>query len=92
MKFGENFWNVSTNLFGHAGCTTTSRGQLFLFRNLYCAPVHLVLVAEEVAAIMENVADYVAVGRYTAALKRILSNAAVPQPKETTAILWGTNS
>jgi hypothetical protein len=40
-----------------------------MLRNLYRAPVHLVLLAEEVAAIMENVADYVAVGRRTAALR-----------------------
>ena len=48
---------------------TASRGELFLFWNLYRAPVLLALVAGEAAAIMENVSDDVIVGRCIAVLK-----------------------
>ena len=51
------------------GSTTASRGELFLFWNLYKAPVLLALVAGEAAAIMENVSDDVIVGRCIAVLK-----------------------
>jgi len=54
-------------------------GELFLFWNLYRAPVLLALVAGEAAAIMENVSDDVIVGRCIAVLKGIFGNTAVPQ-------------
>jgi lysine-specific histone demethylase 1 len=54
-------------------------GDLFLFWNLYRAPVLLVLVAGEAAAIMENASDDVIVGRCIAVLKGIFGNTAVPQ-------------
>jgi len=54
-------------------------GELFLFWNLYKAPVLLALVAGEAAAIMENVGDDVIVGRCMAVLKGIFGNNAVPQ-------------
>lgn len=54
-------------------------GELFLFWNLYKAPVLLALVAGEAAAIMENVGDDVIVGRCMAVLKGIFGNGAVPQ-------------
>lgn len=57
-------------------------GELFLFWNLYSAPVLLALVAGEAAAVMENVTDDVIVGRCIAVLKSIFGHAAVPQPKE----------
>ena len=56
---------------------------MFLFWNLYKAPVLLALVAGEAAAIMENVSDDVIVGRCVAVLKGIFGNTAVPVPKET---------
>lgn len=54
-------------------------GELFLFWNLYKAPVLLALVAGEAAAIMENVGDDVIIGRCMAVLKGIFGNGAVPQ-------------
>lgn len=63
LCFERIFWNPQANLFGHVGSTTASRGELFLFWNLYKAPVLLALVAGEAAAIMENVTDDVIVGR-----------------------------
>nr|CAI5822304.1 unnamed protein product [Callosobruchus analis] len=57
LCFERIFWNPQANLFGHVGSTTASRGELFLFWNLYKAPVLLALVAGEAAAIMENVTD-----------------------------------
>lgn len=66
-------------MFGHVGQTTASRGELFLFWNLYKAPVLLALVAGEAAAIMENVSDDVIVGRTIVVLKGIFGNNAVPQ-------------
>ena len=47
----------------------TCRGELFLFWNVYKAPVLVALVAGEAAAIMENVSDDVIVGRCIAVLK-----------------------
>ncbi len=69
LCFDRTFWDPSANLFGHVGSTTASRGELFLFWNLYRAPVLLALVAGEAAAIMENVSDDVIVGRCVAVLK-----------------------
>lgn len=79
LCFDRIFWDPESNLFGHVGSTTASRGELFLFWNLYHAPVLLALVAGEAAAIMENVSDDVIVGRCIAVLKGIFGNNAVPQ-------------
>ncbi|XP_052781914.1 lysine-specific histone demethylase 1A-like [Mya arenaria] len=88
LCFDRIFWDPNANLFGHVGSTTASRGELFLFWNLYKAPVLLALVAGEAAAIMENVSDDVIVGRSIAVLKSIFGNNAVPQPKETLVTRW----
>ncbi|XP_074661077.1 lysine-specific histone demethylase 1A-like [Tubulanus polymorphus] len=88
LCFDRVFWDPNANLFGHVGSTTASRGELFLFWNLYKAPVLLALVAGEAAAIMENVSDDVIVGRSLAVLKGIFGNNAVPQPKETVVTRW----
>ncbi|XP_064629028.1 lysine-specific histone demethylase 1A-like [Lineus longissimus] len=88
LCFDRVFWDPNANLFGHVGSTTASRGELFLFWNLYKAPVLLALVAGEAAAIMENVSDDVIVGRSIAVLKSIFGNSAVPQPKETVVTRW----
>lgn len=79
LCFDRVFWDPSANLFGHVGSTTASRGELFLFWNLYKSPVLLALVAGEAAAIMENVSDDVIIGRSIAVLKGIFGNSAVPQ-------------
>ena len=79
LCFDRVFWEPNANLFGHVGSTTASRGELFLFWNLYKAPVLLALVAGDAAAIMENVSDDVIVGRSIAVLKGIFGNSAVPQ-------------
>lgn len=88
LCFDRVFWDPNANLFGHVGSTTASRGELFLFWNLYRAPVLLALVAGEAAAIMENVSDDVIVGRCIAVLKGIFGNTSVPQPKETVVTRW----
>uniref|UniRef100_A0A2R5LNP7 Lysine-specific histone demethylase 1A n=1 Tax=Ornithodoros turicata TaxID=34597 RepID=A0A2R5LNP7_9ACAR len=86
LCFERVFWDPNANLFGHVGSTTASRGELFLFWNLYRAPVLLALVAGEAAAIMENVSDDVIVGRCIAVLRGIFGN--VPQPRETVVTRW----
>ncbi|CAB4063611.1 Lysine-specific histone demethylase 1A,Lysine-specific histone demethylase 1 homolog 2,Lysine-specific histone demethylase 1 homolog 1,Protein FLOWERING LOCUS D,Lysine-specific histone demethylase 1 homolog 3,Possible lysine-specific histone demethylase 1 [Lepeophtheirus salmonis] len=88
LCFDRAFWDSDSNLFGHVGSTTASRGELFLFWNLYKAPVLLALVAGEAAAIMENVSDDVIVGRCIAVLKGIFGNTNVPIPKETVVTRW----
>ncbi|KAL3881479.1 hypothetical protein ACJMK2_027918 [Sinanodonta woodiana] len=88
LCFDRVFWDPNANLFGHVGSTTASRGELFLFWNLYKAPVLLALVAGEAAAIMENVSDDVIVGRSIVVLKGIFGNNNVPQPKETLVTRW----
>ncbi|KAE8290022.1 Lysine-specific histone demethylase 1A [Larimichthys crocea] len=64
------------------------RGELFLFWNLYKAPILLALMAGEAAGIMENISDDVIVGRCLAILKGIFGSSAVPQPKETVVTRW----
>lgn len=88
LCFDRIFWDPNTNLFGHVGSTTASRGELFLFWSITQSPVLLALVAGQSAAIMENVSDDVIVGRCIAVLKGIFGNAAVPQPKETVVTRW----
>lgn len=88
LCFDRIFWDFNTNLFGHVGTTTDSRGELFLFWSISQSPVLLALVAGQSAAIMENVSDEVIVGRCLAVLKGIFGNAAVPQPKESVVTRW----
>lgn len=88
LCFDKIFWDFNTNLFGHVGTTTASRGELFLFWSISQSPVLLALVAGQSAAIMENVSDDVIVGRCLAVLKGIFGNAAVPQPKESVVTRW----
>jgi len=88
LCFDRIFWDNTSNLFGHVGSTTASRGELFLFWNLYKAPVLLALVAGEAAAIMENVSDDVIVGRCIAVLKGIFGTTNVPTPRETVVTRW----
>ena len=91
LCFDKIFWDPQANLFGHVGSTTASRGELFLFWNLYRAPVLLALVAGEAAAVMENVSDDVIIGRCLAVLKGIFGNNAVPSPKETVVTRWSAD-
>lgn len=88
LCFDRIFWDVNTNLFGHVGSTTASRGELFLFWSITQSPVLLALVAGQAAAIMETVSDDVIVGRCIAVLKGIFGGPAVPQPKETVVTRW----
>ncbi|XP_061393995.1 possible lysine-specific histone demethylase 1 [Musca vetustissima] len=88
LCFDRIFWDPNTNLFGHVGSTTASRGELFLFWSISSSPVLLALVAGRSAAIMENVSDDVIVGRCIAVLKGIFGNGSVPQPKETVVTRW----
>nr|XP_054753462.1 lysine-specific histone demethylase 1A-like [Lytechinus pictus] len=88
LCFDKCFWDPVINLFGHVGSTTASRGELFLFWNLYKAPVLLALVAGEAAQIMENVSDDVIVGRCLTVLRGIFGNNAVPQPKDAVVTRW----
>uniref|UniRef100_A0A3B3T0K7 Lysine-specific histone demethylase n=1 Tax=Paramormyrops kingsleyae TaxID=1676925 RepID=A0A3B3T0K7_9TELE len=79
LCFDRVFWDPSVNLFGHVGSTTASRGELFLFWNLYKAPILLALMAGEAAGIMENISDDVIVGRCLAILKGIFGSSAAPR-------------
>lgn len=88
LCWDKAFWDQDVNLFGHIGSTTTSRGELFLFWNLYKSPVLMALVAGEAASVMEKVTDDVIVGRCLTVLKNIFGNSAVPQPKETVVTRW----
>ncbi|KAI5710101.1 hypothetical protein M8J75_005633 [Diaphorina citri] len=88
LCFDKIFWDPAENLFGHVGSTTASRGELFLFWNLYQAPVLLALVAGEAASILEDVSDETIVGRCIAVLKGIFPTNTVPQPKETVVTRW----
>ncbi|XP_058118731.1 possible lysine-specific histone demethylase 1 [Anopheles ziemanni] len=88
LCFERIFWDANTNLFGHVGSTTASRGELFLFWHISQSPILLALVAGQSAAIMENVSDDVIVGRCIAVLKGIFGNSVVPQPKETVVTRW----
>ncbi|XP_023318975.1 lysine-specific histone demethylase 1A isoform X3 [Trichogramma pretiosum] len=87
LCFDKIFWDPTSNLFGHVGSTTASRGELFLFWNLYKAPVLLALVAGEAACVMETISDDVIVGRCIHVLKGIFGNQ-VPQPKESVVTRW----
>ena len=88
LCWDKAFWDQDVNLFGHIGTTTASRGELFLFWNLYKAPVLMALVAGEAAAIMERVTDDVIVGRCLTVLRSIFGNTCVTQPKESVVTRW----
>lgn len=89
LCFDRIFWDQSdSNLFGHIGQTTGSRGELFLFFNIYKSPVLMALIAGEAANVMENVSDDVIVGRCLTVLKSIYGASNVPTPKETLVTRW----
>ncbi|KAK4336751.1 hypothetical protein RND71_043766 [Anisodus tanguticus] len=91
LCFDRVFWDSDSNLFGHIGATTGSRGELFLFFNIYKSPVLMALVAGEAATIMENVSDDVIVGRCITVLKNIFGASNVLTPKETLVTRWKTD-
>ncbi|XP_015364038.1 PREDICTED: lysine-specific histone demethylase 1A-like [Diuraphis noxia] len=88
LCFDRIFWDPNGNLFGHIGSTTASRGELFLFWNLYRAPVLLALVAGEAASVMEEVSDEIIISRCMLVLRGIFGTANVPDPKETVVSRW----
>ena len=80
LCFDRAFWDASSsNLFGHIGSTTSSRGELFLFWAIYRAPVLIALVAGEAANVMEHVGDGVVISRTIAVLKGIFGPSNVPE-------------
>jgi len=91
LCFDRMFWDQECNLFGHIGSTTGSRGELFLFFNIYKSPVLMALIAGEAANVMESVSDDVIVGRCLTVLKSIYGAGVVPQPKETVVTRWRTD-
>lgn len=88
LCFDRSFWDQECNLFGHIGSTTSSRGELFLFFNIYKSPVLMALIAGEAANLMESVTDDVIVARCLTVLKGIYGAGVVPQPKETVVTRW----
>ena len=88
LCFDKVFWDPHINIFGSVPLSTASRGESFLFWNLYKAPVLLALVAGEAASIMENVSDDIIIGRCLAVLRSIFGNSQVPQPKEVVVTRW----
>lgn len=88
LCFDKVFWDPHINLFGQVPMSTASRGELFLFWNIYKAPVLLSLVAGEAASIMENISDDIIIGRCLAVLRSIFGNSQVPQPKEVVVTRW----
>lgn len=80
LCFERAFWDASSsNLFGHIGSTTSSRGELFLFWAIYRAPVLIALVAGEAANVMEHVGDGVVISRTLAVLRGIFDASEVPE-------------
>ncbi|CAK8673921.1 unnamed protein product [Clavelina lepadiformis] len=91
LCFDRAFWDASSsNLFGHIGSTTSSRGELFLFWAIYRAPVLIALVAGEAANVMEHVGDGVVISRTIAVLKGIFGPSNVPEPLSYTVTRWGS--
>ncbi|XP_050424955.1 lysine-specific histone demethylase 1A [Adelges cooleyi] len=88
LCFDRIFWDPNGNLFGHIGTTTSSRGELFLFWNLYRAPVLLALVAGDAANVLEEVSDDIITARCMLVLRGIFGTANVPDPKETVVTRW----
>ena len=87
-QFSSSPLYVDSNIFGHIGSTTSSRGELFLFFNIYKSPVLMALIAGEAANVMENVTDDVIVGRCLTVLKSIYGASNVSTPKETLVTRW----
>ncbi|XP_048577779.1 lysine-specific histone demethylase 1A isoform X2 [Nematostella vectensis] len=88
LCFDRIFWDPNTNLFGHVNGTTHTRGELFLFWNLYKAPVLISLVAGEAADNLENVPDDIIVSRAVGVLRGIFGASNVPNPKESVVTRW----
>nr|QDF21451.1 lysine-specific histone demethylase 1A isoform X1 [Brachionus koreanus] len=88
LCFDKIFWDPHLNLFGQVPLMTKSRGESFLFWNLYKAPVLLSLVAGESASLMENVSDDIVISRCIAVLRAIFGNNQVPQPREAVVTRW----
>lgn len=88
MCFEKVFWDPHLNLFGQVPLSTASRGEAFLFWNLYKAPVLLALVSGEAASISEHISDDIIIGRCLAILRGIFGNSQVPQPKEAVVTRW----
>eukprot|EP00118_Oscarella_pearsei_P027195 m.310890 g.310890 ORF g.310890 m.310890 type:complete len:745 (+) comp56235_c0_seq1:87-2321(+) len=91
LCFESCFWNSKVNLFGHVTNTTANRGELFLFWNLYKAPVLISLIAGEAAARAETMRDDVIVERALRVLKGIFGPSRVPEPTETVVTRWKTD-
>ncbi|XP_065836884.1 lysine-specific histone demethylase 1A-like isoform X2 [Oscarella lobularis] len=91
LCFDSCFWNSRINLFGHVTSTTASRGELFLFWNLYKAPVLISLIAGEAAARAESTSDKTIVERALRVLKGIFGANHVPEPTETVVTRWKTD-
>ncbi|GLG98629.1 Possible lysine-specific histone demethylase 1 [Gryllus bimaculatus] len=70
---GRVFWEAATDVFGHVGGTTASRGELFLFWRAARAgaPALVALLAGEAAGVAERVSDARGGGRCVAVLKTI---------------------
>ena len=79
LCFDRCFWNPKVNLFGHVASTTASRGELFLFWNLYKAPVLIALIAGEAATRAEEMTDQVIVDRALRVLKGMYGSSNVPE-------------
>ena len=58
LCFDRIFWDPSANLFGHVGSTTASRGELFLFWNLYKAPVNMIFILDAHEIIFQLLRNY----------------------------------
>ena len=58
LCFDRIFWDSSANLFGHVATTTASRGELFLFWNLYkVSALALVIIRRKCNKLIANTAD-----------------------------------
>lgn len=88
LCFDRCFWNPKVNLFGHVASTTASRGELFLFWNLYKAPVLIALIAGDAASRAEEMTDQVIVDRALRVLKGMYGSSNVPEPRETLVTRW----
>lgn len=79
LCFDRCFWNPKVNLFGHVASTTASRGELFLFWNLYKAPVLIALLAGDAATRSETMTEQVIVDRALRVLKGMYGSSNVPE-------------
>jgi len=88
LCFDRIFWNPSIHMFGRSPQTTSSRGELFLFYQVYKAPVICAIMAGDSATNTEKLPDEVIVGRCLSVLKGIFGKDSVPAPKETVVSRW----